>query len=588
MANYVKFRKGSLQAYQNLALKDDDTLYFIIDQDDDNVQLYLGSKLISGGEISDLSIGDLQDTSIGELADRQILVYDSNHGAWVNTNYRNLIEEFVGATENSAGVSGLVPAPGEGNTNLFLRSDGEWVSIEQPDNEITLTGENPISIDENGVIKLLTDNTTIGIIEKGLSIVGFEDANIGAIPTKTENGLEWIVPEASRDEEFAAAISNLISEINSLKSSVGQSAQYDDEGSEIIAASGLYAKIDSTDAKVFNLETLLNEAQNNISNLDDRVEQTENDLFEYNQIITELQNGLIATNENVAKKANITDVFTKQETNLAIEAAIAAVDHLKRKTVVSIDVIDKTAKDADQYIYLIANSEGTYDEYMVIEGELEKVGDWKTDLSDYTTKNEFEQSILSLTTEINKKANIVYYPVKNEETNEIEQVPGAFLSPSDQEKLNALVIDKDGNVGISGNVNVDNVIGLEDWLNENKSNLPGLSENNLTDEMVNKLVNSIYISSVDETQLQVNSGKLSITAITPAIVTGLTEALALKADNSDFDTLNESLKQSNANISDISNNLTDVANALNSLSGTVSQHSLDIEELKDSLEWKTL
>jgi hypothetical protein len=161
-----------------------------------------------------------------------------------------------------------------------LRSDGEWVPIEQPDNEITLTGENPISIDENGVIKLLTDNTTIGIIEKGLSIIGFEDANVGAIPTKTENGLEWIVPEASRDEEFAAAISNLISEINSLKSSVGQSAQYDDAGSEIVAASGLYARIDSTDVKVFNLETLLNEAQNNISNLDDRVEQTENDLFE--------------------------------------------------------------------------------------------------------------------------------------------------------------------------------------------------------------------------------------------------------------------------------------------------------------------
>jgi hypothetical protein len=37
MANYVKFRKGSLQAYQNLALKDNDTLYFIVDQDDDNV-----------------------------------------------------------------------------------------------------------------------------------------------------------------------------------------------------------------------------------------------------------------------------------------------------------------------------------------------------------------------------------------------------------------------------------------------------------------------------------------------------------------------------------------------------------------------
>lgn len=251
MANYVKFRKGSLQAYQNLVTKDDDTLYFIIDQDDDNVQLYLGSKLISGGEISDFSIGNLQDTSIVELADKQILVYDSVRGVWVNTNYRNLIEEFVGATANSTGISGLVPAPGEGNTNLFLRSDGTWVPIEQTGSEITLTGENPISVDEKGVIKLLTDNTTIGIIEKGLSIVGFEDASIGAIPTKTENGLEWIVPEASRDEEFASAIEKL-------ETIVGQE-EYTDEDGQHTPASGLVADVSTIKKNIKDLNTAISE-----------------------------------------------------------------------------------------------------------------------------------------------------------------------------------------------------------------------------------------------------------------------------------------------------------------------------------------
>lgn len=72
MANYVKFRKGSLQAYQNLAPNyDNDTLYFVYREDDNDGQLYLGSKLISGGEIpADFSISDLQDIDIDNLGNK--------------------------------------------------------------------------------------------------------------------------------------------------------------------------------------------------------------------------------------------------------------------------------------------------------------------------------------------------------------------------------------------------------------------------------------------------------------------------------------------------------------------------------------
>lgn len=37
---------------------------------------------------------------------------------------------MVGATEGSAGVAGLVPAPEAGKNNRFLRSDGKWAAIE--------------------------------------------------------------------------------------------------------------------------------------------------------------------------------------------------------------------------------------------------------------------------------------------------------------------------------------------------------------------------------------------------------------------------------------------------------------------------
>lgn len=569
MENYVKFRRGTPEAYKNLVLKDDDTLYFIVDQSNDNVQLYLGSKLISDGQTSNgengdliLSLGDLQDTDIKELADKQILIYDSVSGTWINTNYRNLIEEFVGATENSTGVSGLVPAPGEGNTNLFLRSDGKWVPIEQIDNEITLTGENPISIDENGVIKLLTDNTTIGVIEKGLSIIGFEDANIGAIPTKTENGLEWIIPEASRDEEFAEDIETLNVDVAALKTLLGTPAEYDEDGNEITAASGAYAEIselqnvvDVTNEAVSKAESDIKTLQDNALEMDTELDNLGTDLFELDKTVVDIQGDIISINENIVNlqdnKANKSEVFTKSETTSAIETAIAAVDHLKRTVVSSTETIDKDAIDAEQYIYMVPNSDDAYDEYMIIDGELEKVGDWKTDLSGYVTKENLNNTITDLNTVINKKADIVYYPVKNEETNEISQVPGAFLSPEDKEKLSALVIDKDGNVGISGSVNANNVEGLGTWITENANDyITNLTENNLDQNVIDKLN---YITTVDENNFSVKQGKLNLVAINKKQVTGLEDELDSKASSTEVNLISTNV----GNLNNILNGYTD-------------------------------
>jgi hypothetical protein len=48
LANYVKFLRGTPTAYNNLAVKDIDTLYFISEEDAITGQLYLGSVLIAG------------------------------------------------------------------------------------------------------------------------------------------------------------------------------------------------------------------------------------------------------------------------------------------------------------------------------------------------------------------------------------------------------------------------------------------------------------------------------------------------------------------------------------------------------------
>ena len=590
MANYVKFRKGSLQAYQNLAPNyDDDTLYFIVDQDDNDGQLYLGSKLISGGEIGDFSIGDLQDAIIDNVGDKQILVYNGNLGAWVNTDYTDLVEEFIGATNNSAGVAGLVPAPGEGNTNLFLRSDGKWVAIEQSSGDIiNVSGEYPISVDENGVISLAIDNKTLGIVDNSLSIKGFEDAEINAVLTKTENGLEWIVPEEGRDDEFAAAIEKLNGDVATIKNAVGQAAVKDEEGGVITSASGLYAEIEKLDSDISNVEQeisatndLVSGIQEDISGINTAIDKIEKDIFERDKTLTQIQGDIqnlsAATTGLENSKANKSDVYTKSETDAAIEAAIAGVDHLKRKVVVSVESIDKTADDADLYIYMVPNSEGTYDEYMIIEGELEKVGDWKTDLSGYVTTDTLEQEISDLDAAINKKADIVYYPVKDEETGAVTQVPGSFLSPEDREKLSALVVGEGGNVEISGKVNADNVEGLDTWMTENANTyITGLTENNLGQSVLDKLN---FITSVNESNFTVSNGKLNLVAVNKNQVTGLEDELNSKASSADVNLISTNV----GNLNNILNGYTDTdGQPVEGLVSTVSNLSSKINSFEDN------
>nr|WP_326164961.1 hypothetical protein [uncultured Oscillibacter sp.] len=80
------------------------------------------------------------------------------------------------------------------------------------------------------------------------------------------------------------------------------------------------------------------------------------------------------------------------QTGEQVAAAVASADHLKRKIVESADAIAPAAADADRYIYMVRKAGGEpgdrYDEYMVIDGAVERVGDWSVDLSGYVRKEE--------------------------------------------------------------------------------------------------------------------------------------------------------------------------------------------------------
>ena len=69
----------------------------------------------------------------------------------------------------------------------------------------------------------------------------------------------------------------------------------------------------------------------------------------------------------------------------SIAEAVAAADHLQRKIVTGVDAIDPDADDAEKFIYMVpktgSDEDDVYDEYMVLDGAVEHVGNTKVDLS---------------------------------------------------------------------------------------------------------------------------------------------------------------------------------------------------------------
>lgn len=129
----------------------------------------------------------------------------------------------------------------------------------------------------------------------------------------------------------------------------------------------------------------------------------------------------------------------------------------------------------------------------------------------------------------------------------------------------------DGELVISSKVSIENVTGLQDWLNSNAATVPGLSENNLTDELYNKLVEQLTIKTVNTTQLDVTDGHLSIKAVEAEKITGLNDLLALKADASSVSALSTKIGSLESSLNDYK---TEVSGKFEAIEDRLTWHGL--------------
>ena len=215
LSGYVRFLRGTKAAFDKIEIKDIDTLYFIYDSEDQTKgSLYLGNKLIGGGNGSTATVTDINDLAnvlISNVQDKQILTYDASTKKWVNKTPEEIqIEVMTGATADTVGTSGLVPAPAAGEQDKYLRGDGMWAA--------------PLSDEQL---------TTLGKVD-GL------ETRVGSIETKYDNLIkdapaaldtlkeiaDWITKDETGTQALIQRVTNIETKVTGLQNTVGDITKF--------------------------------------------------------------------------------------------------------------------------------------------------------------------------------------------------------------------------------------------------------------------------------------------------------------------------------------------------------------------------
>ena len=293
--------------------------------------------------------------------------------------------------------------------------------------------------------------------DKELTLVGFADAATGARLQKTATGVEWVVPGSDgtmTDVQVQQAINdlnrdvtNLGKDLDAVETIVGKEST-----GEGVASTGLIARVEALEA----------------------------------------QDGVLAGEIN-ALETGLSNVYTKTETNSAIAAAIAAVDHLSR------EIVEALPENANKnVIYMVPREGGTgqdvYNEYMYINGAWEIIGDTSVDLTGYAKTEDILVKSVSSDFTVTGDGQLTF------KAGAAPEIDGSNIS----------------------NIAISNVDGLEAALNSKVAAEEGKSL--VSNTLITKLENLAEIKSVS-TEFTLTNGELSVSAIAAAKITGLPDAL---------------------------------------------------------------
>lgn len=659
MANYVKFLRGTPAAYNALETKNTDTLYFISEPSSLYGKLYLGSKLIAGTEVNEmlekLSLGDLSDVEIDSLIseDKMLLAYNAESEKWENKKLSDLV--FIGATTESNGKSGLVIAPKAGEEKYFLRGDGTWaaaqdeIEIFELNNSENKTHQeilpnSEISKGDVAIVKDLIANEkyqfTSYIYEGSKWIAldsGYNADNIyfdedivvssGAISTKGKSLTEIVqllYREPKPDLVDDDATINLENNIISLKDFGKRYYKYVDEvteGEETIEAHYELQEVDENHPWKAGLEPKVVSENNNlvlgwyepnpttIEGVNSQVTAIQTTVSDLQKSVSDLVSKDTELTAAINSKANVSDVYTKDETETLINQKIVAADHLKRKIVEKFEDIQtyiEANEDEDQYIFMVPTGPNDYDnkylEYIVIDGVIEQVGNWSVDLDDYVTETE-------LTTALGNKVDKAegYGLISDENTAKLISIE----SGAEKNVINA--VDNNFSISTDGNRTLS-IVSLPKTVDLSENTSIVNIKNALTASINTKvtIVEGKDLVSVSEINklatVQEGAEKNVINAVSEEFaIDSTTRTLSIVSvdgskinlkSNEDFNTLSSKVQEDSNKIVTLNtavDGLTASINALPTTYVTLTKHNEDktslqnqLDEVKQQLTWEEM
>lgn len=459
------------------------------------------------------------------------------------------------------------------------------------------TGEGAIEVTEDGVISIGVDGVTLEVIDGALTLVGFEEAPEGAQLVKAADGtLNWVKPDTTTVEGLATAVETLkadivkleqqlnptdeegnpieggiVSDVKDLENAVGAEAVYDENGELVSEATGIYKDIEDIEDKIgsaaeYDDEGSLTAAATglyveldkkadiedvNVA-LDEKADASavEEAFEEVNTELAKKADAETVTTE-LAKKADADSVYTIEEADDAIESAIAAAivdaNHLKREIVENLEDINPAAEGADKIIYMVPTGlqadDDKYDEYMVINGFVEKVGSWEVDLSAYAKTADVNAALdlkanaQAVTDALALKANAQDVTDALALKADITSVNEELAKKADITSVNEELAKKANATSVNEEL-AKKVTAVDGY------RLMAVSEGEKLANIADGAeVN--YINDVDA-EFNVNEGKLELVAIGQDKVTGLSDELVAITD--ELADIDEAIESINGNI----------------------------------------
>ena len=411
---------------------------------------------------------------------------------------------------------------------------GQTLSVYEVDNnEVTL-----YIIDADRTLKAvgsmpIGDNASIEVIDNKIQLKGFGKSYFAYHPAEKDD--EGNITKPSSYEKVEGFKEGL--EPRVIADENGLSLAWYEPSSETIE--DISANIEAVNKTVDVLE----ESIDGEGGLKDQISDIKEEIGQPSSEIGETASGLYKEIEDLqSSKANASDVYTKEETDKAIGDAIAAVDHLERVVVDSIDDIDVSATDAHKYIYMVPTGfqaeDDKYDEYIVINGAIEKVGSWEVDLSGYAKTQDVDNAL-------NQKVDVIENArlMTNSEGDKLAQIESGAEKNVINDASSEFEIDDNRTLSIKG-IAQNKVSGLVEALTEIISDIETANsslEQKVTQAEGYRLISDEEIARLEEIKDLIQSvdtnaftidenGRLLLNSIEITEIEGLVNALYNKVD----------------------------------------------------------